>query len=344
MQPRTSPRVLRSLAIVGLALSLHAQVNPEGRQPIARLGKEAIYEEDLLPLIGGQLLQLKNQEYELRMKALTDLVNRRLLDAEATDKGVSVEDLLERSVRNGLQWNVSELEGFYLARKDSFKKPLDEIRPQVERAFLQAKREQAREDYIDQLRQKADLTILLSRPKPEITADPSRLRGDPNAPVTIVEFADFQCPYSQSMQSVLKEILTRYRGKVRLGFRDFPVREIHPQAQRAAEAARCAGEQGKFWDYHDLLFAGHARLDSDALQEHARAVGLDMKEFSECLTNGRFKEQIDNDVNLGKAFGVTGTPTIYISGSVTTGLQPAEALEKIIDSELAEAKGKKPAP
>lgn len=325
-------------AILAVPFAVQAQANGHERQLIARLGNETIYEDDLLPSIEGKLLQLKNQEYELKIAALTDLVNRRLLEREAKSKGVSVEEFLQQTVdRNLPSWNVSELDGYYLARRDSFKKPFEEVRPQVEKAFLQARRAQARQDYVDQLRQKASLTVLLTRPQPEAMVDPSRLRGDPTAPVTVWEFADFQCPYSQSIQPVLREILIKYKRGVRLGFRDFPLSEIHPQARAAAEAARCAGEQGKFWQYHDLLFSQHARLDPDALVEHARAVGLDITSFSACLGSGKFDGQIDNDMSWGRAFGVTGTPTTIINGVAVLGPQPKSVYERIIESEVAKA-------
>src|SRR5579863_1764924 len=166
--------------IVALAPALGAQANPP-RQPLARIGDQAIYEEDLLPLIGGQLLQLKNQEYELEVKALENLLNQRLLEAAAKSAGLSTEAFLEQTVdRNLPPWNVGELEGYYLAQKDRINKPLAAVRPQLEQAFVQAKRQEARQEYIDQLRQTADIAILLSRPRVDISPDPSRLRGNPD--------------------------------------------------------------------------------------------------------------------------------------------------------------------
>jgi predicted DsbA family dithiol-disulfide isomerase len=330
---------LTAAAVFGTLLS--AQENSTGHQPVARMGSEAIYEEDLIPLIGGQLMQLKNQEYELKLGALTNLVSQRLLEGEAKRAGLSVEAFLEQTVdRNLPAWNAAELEGYYLAQKDRIKKPLAEVRPQLEQTFIQAKRQQARQDYIDRLREKANAAILLSPPRIEVSADPSRLRGSPEAAVTIVEFADFQCPYCQSVQPILKEVLSKYKGKVRIGFRDFPLRQIHPQAQQAAEAARCAGDQGKFWEYHDLLYANQTRLDPLSLEEYARTAGLDREPFAACLASGKFKVLIESDLQAGAASGVSGTPAFYINGVLLSGSQPASAFESIIESELADASSK----
>ena len=146
----------------------------------------------------------------------------------------------------------------------------------------------------------------------EVTADPMRLRGNPDAPVTIVEFSDFQCPYCQIAQATVKELLEKYKGKVRLGFRDLPLRQIHPQAQLAAEASRCAAEQGKFWEYHDLLFAGQ-KLDTAGLTAHAGNAGLDVERFEGCLKSEKYTPMIENDLQMGMKAGVTGTPAFFIN-------------------------------
>jgi protein-disulfide isomerase len=330
--------------IMSIAPVSVAQTKPS-RQPVAQIGDQAIYEEDLLPSIGGQMLQLKNQEYDLKIKAIDSLINQRLLEAAAKDAGLSTEAFLEQTVdRNLPPWNIGELDGYYLAQRDRLNKPLEEVRPQLEQAFIQAKRQKARQEYIEGLRQKAGIAVLLGRPKVEVAADPSRLRGNPDAPVTIVEFADFQCPYCQDVEKTVKAVMERYQGKVKLGFRDFPLRQIHPQAQPAAEASRCAGEQGKFWEYHDLLYASQSRLDPTGLADNARAAGLDVDRFGACQASGKFRSQIESDLQSGTAAGTTGTPAFYINGVLLSGSQPVSAFEKIIDSELAQVQVKSQKP
>jgi len=327
---------------LALALAVGAQTKPAG-QPVARIGDQVIYDEDLLLSVSGQLLQLKNQEYELKLAALTNLVNQRLLEAEARRQGLSVEAFLEQTIDGSLPpWNISELEAFYLAQKDRINQPLSAVRLQVEQAFAKARRQQARQDYIDRLRQKEGVAILLDRPRVQVAADPSRLRGNPDALVTIVEFADFQCPYCQSVQQSLKQVLDKYHGKVRLGFRDFPLRQIHPQAQQAAEASRCAGEQEKFWEYHDLLYANQSRLDPSALKEYAQTAGLDAQRFQNCVASGKFQAQVESDLQAGIASGVSGTPAFYINGVLLNGSQPVSAFEEIIESALARVRAEAP--
>jgi len=160
------------------------------------------------------------------------------------------------------------------------------------------------------------------------------MKGSPNAPVTIVEFADFQCPYCRSAMAALEQVMSKYKDQVRLAFRDYPLRQIHPQAQRAAEGARCATEQGKFWAYHDVLFANQEKLADADLRQHARALGLNAEQFDACLNDGKYRAQIDSDLNEGVQAGVAGTPGFFINGVFMNGAQPVSAFESIIDAEL----------
>jgi protein-disulfide isomerase len=330
-------------AIVALAPALSAQTSAP-REPVARIGDQTIYDEDLLPSIAGQLWQLKNQEYDLKSRALENLLNQRALEAAAKSKELSNDAFLEQTVdRNVPPPSAPEIEAYYLAQKDRINRPLNEVRPQLEQALAQAKRQQARQEYIDQLRKSNGVAILLRRPKIEVAADPARVRGNPDAAVTIVEFGDFQCPFCREVQPTLKAVMDKYSGKVRLGFRDFPLRQIHPQAQPAAEAGRCAAEQGKFWEYHDLLYANQTKLDPNGLKEQARTAALDVERFDACLAGGKFKPQIESDLQSGTGAGITGTPGFFINGVPLTGAQPLSEFEKIIDSQLADAESKKSA-
>jgi protein-disulfide isomerase len=322
--------------------SLEAQEH-NAAQPIAKVGEQSIQEEDLLPLIGAQLLQLRNQEYELKFKALTTLINRRVLEEYARREGIPSDKYLEQKVdRNLPQPAAGEIEAYYFAQKDRLNRPLEEVRPQLEQALIQAKRQQARQEYMDRLQTEANVSILLNRPRVEIAPDPERLEGSADAPVTIIEFADYECPFCQEARQTVSTVMRKYKGQVRLGFRDFPLRQIHQRAEQAAEASRCAAEQGKFWQYHDRLYANQTRLDPDALREHARATGLDLEPFENCLTSGKFVAAIESDLQAGVRAGVSATPTFYVNGVPLIGVQTVGAFEKIIDSELAAAAGKTP--
>jgi len=197
-----------------------------------------------------------------------------------------------------------------------------------------ARIQEAREDYYQRLREQAGVSILLQRPKVEVAYDPARLRGNPKAKVIIVEFSDFQCPYCQSVQATLKSLLAKYQGQVSLGYRDLPLRDIHPQSEFAAEASRCAGEQGKFWELHDLMFANQNKLDRPGLLGLAQGLKLDEKQFDSCLMSGKYQAQIEEDRQLGLRAGVSGTPGFFINGNMLSGSLPQDSFEKIIQAEL----------
>ena len=348
---RTRPNVT-TLAILGLLLLLLdlatvAQTvdQPKKNEPLAIVGGQPIYDDDLLPYVQGQLFQFRLQEYEVKSKALENLVNQKLLEAEARKRGSTTETILQQEVDSKVPEPAdSELQALYIVQKEQVGKPFNDVKPQLQRLLKQARVQQARQDYYKHLREQAGVSILLQKPKVEVAYDPTRLRGNPKAPVVIIEFSDFQCPYCQSVESTLKSILAKYQGQVSLAYRDLPLRDIHPQAQLAAEASRCAGEQGKFWEYHDLLFVNQNKLLREGLVEQAHNLKLDEKQFDSCLSSGKYKTQIEQDLQLGLRAGLTGTPGFFINGNMLSGNLPQETFDKFIQRELAASREKKTAP
>ena len=327
--------------LLGSAASL-AQTAGQAKQkePLAVVGGQTIYDDDLVPFVQGQVFQLRLQEYEVKSKALENLVNQKLLEAEAKKKGIPTEKLLEQEVDAKVpEPTETELQALYIVQKEQLRKSFDDIKAQLQQLLKQAKLQQARQDYYKRLREQAGVSIFLQKPKVEVAYDPARLRGNPKAPVVIVEFSDFQCPYCRSVQPTLKNLLAKYEGRVSLSYRDLPLRDIHPQAQMAAEASRCAGEQGKFWEYHDLLFENPNKLNREGLLEQARSLKLDEKQFDSCLSSGKYKAQVEQDRQLGMRAGLTGTPGFFINGNMLSGNLPQDSFEKVIQSELADSKG-----
>jgi protein-disulfide isomerase len=183
------------------------------------------------------------------------------------------------------------------------------------------------------LRRKADIRITLPNLEPPILAVSTQghaaLGPDP-APVTIVEFSDFQCPYCQQSVQVLKELRHLYGDKIRLVYRDYPGPN-HPYARQAAEAAQCAGEQGKFWEYHDLLFDRQSSGTGWDFVALAREAGLQQSAFEICLSSGRFREEITKDLQDGLKLGITSTPTFFVNGRPLVGAQPLASFQALID-------------
>ncbi len=326
---------LLSLVCIACATAGSAQnADAKPKQPVAVVAGQTIYEEDLIPSVQAQLLPLRNQEYEIKRKAIDNLIQQKLLEKAAKEKNLTTEKLLEHEVDAKVQEPTdSEVEAYYLAQKDRLNRPLDEVRTQLRQGLKQARIQQLRQDYLKSLRKGAEISVLLSPPKVQVDYDPKRLRGNPKAPVMIIEFSDYQCPYCHQVEPTLKDLLAKYGQQVSLAYRDFPL-TIHPQAELAAEASRCAGEQGKFWEYHDQLFTA-SNLERPVLIDYAKALKLDDKQFDSCLASGKYKSQVERDAQEGTQAGISGTPGFFINGAQLTGAQAPDTFIRIIEDELA---------
>lgn len=166
-----------------------------------------------------------------------------------------------------------------------------------------------------------------------IAAD-DHITGDKNAKVTLVEYSDFQCPYCGAVEPTLEKILTDYKGKVRLVYRHFPL-SFHENAQKAAEASECANDQGKFWEYHDLLYKNQGALTVDNLKQYAKDLKLNTTKFNTCLDNGTYTQKVKDEETQGTNYGVQGTPATFVNGVLVSGAQPYESFKSIIDAALA---------
>lgn len=175
--------------------------------------------------------------------------------------------------------------------------------------------------------------------KKDISIDDDTVKGDKNASVTIIEFSDFECPfcvkfYSQTLPQIEEEYIKT--GKVKFVYRDFPL-SSHANAQKAAEAAECADEQGKFWEMHDLLFEKGVSSGASSFKEYAEELGLNTKKFSDCLDSGKYEEEVQKDFADGQSYGVSGTPAFFINGIELVGAQPFSAFQQIIEQELSKS-------
>lgn len=172
----------------------------------------------------------------------------------------------------------------------------------------------------------------------DVSVDNDPAWGPEDAKVVIVEFSDFECPYcSRFYQQAYQQIRTTYGDKVRFVYRDLPLPQLHPNAIAAAEAAECANEQGRFWDYHDLLFANQSRLQQGDLIDYAARLELDVDQFTECVLTRRYQAEVVKDMRDSEAYGVTGTPTFFINGYRVVGAQAFSVFQQIIEAELAKA-------
>jgi protein-disulfide isomerase len=277
--------------------------------------------------------------YQSRRNMLDQIVGETLIENAAKAAGQSVDAFVEQDTAKRLPpIGEPEVAQFYEQNKDRAQgRTLDQLRGEI-KPFLDARRKaQARAMLVEDLKAKSGgaVKVMLEPPRytvPTSTSDP--VRGNPAAPVTIVEFSDFQCPFCARVNPTLDRIRQTYGDRVKIVFKDYPLPN-HPQAPKAAEAAHCAGDQNKFWEMHDAMFANQRALEVPALKQTARAIGLNAAAFDQCLDSGKYQPTVRSGAELGEKMGVNSTPTLYINGRSLLGAVPFENFKAIIDEELA---------
>ncbi|HZJ55009.1 MAG TPA: thioredoxin domain-containing protein [Myxococcaceae bacterium] len=286
-----------------------------------------------------QIAELENKMYQARKQALEQMAMERIVKAEAAKAGLTEQDYIRKRVEEAPVQQPTEAQErqFYDRLKSAGQIPpeatFESLKDRIGQALINQQRQGQMQKVIADLQKQANLKLDLPQPRISVAAE-GPTRGPKDAPVTIVEFSDFECPYCGSAHDTVEQVMNAYAGKVRLVYRQFPL-SFHPRAAKAAEASLCAGDQGKFWEYHDVLFKNQKKLEPTDLKAHATEVGLDAQKFGQCLDSGDKKKTVDADQQAGLAAGVGGTPAFFINGIFLNGAQPLDEFKKVIDGELA---------
>ncbi len=208
----------------------------------------------------------------------------------------------------------------------------------VARAFLTSDSTPVQETAPALTRQPSAVAAPAPTPQPavvQVSTEGRPYQGPEDAPVTMVEFTDYQCPFcSRHFRETMPQLVSQYGDEVKYVVLNFPLSNIHPFAQKAAEAAECAYDQGEFWQYHDLLFENQSALDTTSLKKYAVGLGLDVDSFNTCLDSGEKAQQVQSDLQAGQTAGVRGTPTFFINGQRLVGALPLNRFQTVIDGEL----------
>jgi protein-disulfide isomerase len=279
------------------------------------------------------LFQARNTFYETQRKALEEFVEEYLLEQQAKKESVTVTQLLERHVNNTIAKDPSdEVLRVYYEGVDTAE-PFEAVRDRIVDALRQRRIAKARTAYVQSLRDQAKVAILLSPPRAQMSLKDTPVRGQTDAPLMLVEFADYECPFCQEIKPTLDKLLQEFPGKIALAFKDAPL-PMHRNAQKAAEATRCAEAQGKYWEYHDLLFS-RRQLDLTALKEHARGLGLDTKAFDQCLDSGAKADLVKASMSEATGLGLRGTPSFFLNGRQFSGALTLEKFRGIVAEEIS---------
>ena len=334
-----------ALAIMTAALPAGARAQAEAppAKPAAKADTAAtvagtpIALDDVDELIRPQLMELRARESQLRNQALDVLIGRSLIEKEAKARHVTPEALDAVEVAAKVQVTDAEVKTLYASNKARFAStPEADALEQIRGSLLQQRQTERRNVFARELRGRYDVRVLLEPFRVPVDLAQAPVRGNPNASVTLVEFSDFQCPYCQRVRPTMTRLRELYADRVRFAFRHYPL-DFHPLAQKAGEAAACAGEQGKFWEMHDRLWQNPGKLQLEDLKAHAQSLGLAAADFASCLDSGRFASLVENDLKAGQEYGISGTPAFFVNGRPIVGAQPLEAFQQLIDDELARA-------
>jgi protein-disulfide isomerase len=347
-------QIMKKVSIFVTALTLFACSSAPAQQAAgnapsdvaARVGERAITVRELderwRTTDPAQHAEAAQTLYDGRRAALDAIIADALLAEASKGKGLSPDAFAEAEIAKRVKpVTDADVVNFYQANQSQMQgRSLEAMTPAINRYLTDQQRTIAREALIAELRKGGPaVRVSLEAPRSQISVaatDPSL--GSASAPVTIVEFSDFQCPFCQRVAPTLKQLREVYGDKMRVVWKDFPLTQIHPQAFKAGEAAHCAGDQGKYWEYHDRLFANQQALQIPDLKKHAADLGLDANAFSTCLDGSKYGERVRDGVSQGSKLGVNSTPTFYINGRRLSGAQPYETFTAVIDEELARGK------
>ena len=337
------------LAVIGFLVlrpgsGASAQEDPARIHVAARLDGVAIGYDEAIERAATQLDQLEQQRIQCDLqvaserhglieRTLEGMVRERLIEASAAIAGLEAGDWRAAEMER-LEAGVTDedVDAFFVENEGRIRGEREELEPQV-RTYL------AQERFVDALEDGHEIEYLLEPYRLDVDPAAGPVRGAAAAPVTIVEWSDFECPYCKSVLPTLERILEEYPEQVRLVFRHFPLHAIHPNAQAAAEAGVCAQDLGAFWELHDLMFDEQDTLTVDDLKDKAERAGLDAEAFTTCLEREGIGDRVDADRRAGIEVGVNGTPALFVNGRPLAGAVAYEQLAEVVEDELERAGG-----
>ena len=345
---------IKTLLVLSLFLSCISSLPAQGPatlstpkpRTVATFNGTSVTEEDLRKAAAADLDNLNLQaqqmsaslaqtEHKILETHLIRLLADKVFEAEAAKRGISKDALLEKELEGKIKEPTQQdINAFYEANKQLINKPLDQAADQI-RQYLKAEyRGKAIGDLADRLKPDYKVSMLLPPLRSKVETDGSPSKGPKEAPVTIVEFSDFQCPFCLRLTQTLRDVATKYGDKVRLVYRQFPLSQIHPFAEKAAEASLCAADQNQFWGMHDLMFETQSQLKVEDLKAKAAKLKLDAGVFDSCLDSGKYSDRVKQDQREGFTLGVAATPAFFINGRFLSGALPLADISKIIDEEI----------
>jgi protein-disulfide isomerase len=278
------------------------------------------------------LFQARVAFYEAEKKAVDEFIDSYLLERRAQKENLTVTQLLERHVNNAIAKDPDDAALRVYYEGIDTNEPFEAVRGRIIEILRQRRIAKAKSAYLASLRNEAKVTLSVLPPRAQVSLSASNVRGATGAALTLIEFADYECPYCQQMQPAISKLESEYKDKLAFAYKDVPL-PMHSHAQKAAEAAHCAGVQNKYWEYHDVLLATKA-LEVPQLKSAAAGLSLDTKAFDKCLDSGEQAETVRASTEEAQKLGIQGTPSFFLNGRFFSGIMSYEQLRQIVDEEL----------
>lgn len=342
-------RAVRPLLVLSVAAFACGQ--SKSNETLAKFGNEAITAEQVNKEASKRMEDLEARYrqakadyetgvYQAKLGAIEKIVNEKIFEQMAKEKGITADQARQQKYQEFVNQqpmpDEQEQRAFYDQKQREMQgrlEPFEQIQDQVIQGIRSEKAAPAAQTWYEALKKEKGFKLVLEPYRQKVDAKgPSK--GDAKAPVTIVEFSDYECPYCARAEPTIEKLLADYGDKVRLVYRDFPL-DFHPKAQKASEAAHCADDQGKYWEMHKRLFVSTQQLDLESLKKHARELGLDGTKFDQCLDSGAKEKVVKEHADAGRSAGVTATPAFFVNGRPLAGAMPYDEFKKVIDDELA---------
>ena len=329
-------RQYRALAFIFLIIPACGSLQGAGEgetDVVAEIGGQKVTRAQLEKKEAARLLKIRSQYYQAEREALNQFIDDFLLEQKAMQEHLSVADLVKRDLESHIQDPTEDqLRVYYEGLTTD--QPYEAVRDKILYTIRQGRLKKARAEYVRSLREQAGVSISLMAPTESVAIDGAPVRGPRDAKVQIIEFADYECPYCQQISPSLKKLEQEFDGKIAMVYKDMPL-PMHPRAAKAAEATRCAGAQGHYWEMHDWLFEDAKHLEAAQVKEEARALHLNAEQFDKCLDTGEQSAAVQKDFAEAQHLGLSGTPSFFINGHFFSGAVKYATLREVIEEELA---------
>jgi protein-disulfide isomerase len=307
---------------------------------VAKINDEEITEDQLVGDAQVELMQIKKQEYDLKMDQLNKLVQEKLFAAAAKKEGLasSEEYINKKIVKGDIKISDSDYKKFIKEKNVPESQINDQVKERIYAYMKEQKKSELVQAQLAKMTKGSPVEVYFTKPKSNIQVDvgAAPFKGNESAKVTIVEFSDFECPFCGKGADVVNQISKKYGNKVKIAFKQFPL-QMHKNAPLTSEASMCVHEQNKdkFWKFHDIAFKNQDKLDAENLVKHAKTAGVDEKKFKECLDSHKYADYVQKDMAYGNKLGVRATPTFFVNGQLVSGAQDISVFSELIDEELS---------